>query len=107
MLNSEIFLVKYLDSEIFRYICTINIQTNKTINKNQLNQNNMENTETTELINVSAKMKGLAVYEKFIISQNDYKLSSVRTMANRIKHDFGLRYSVSIKEGEIIIERVK
>ena len=63
--------------------------------------------ETTERINVMGRMRGMAVGEKFIISKEDYKLSSVRVTANTILNDCGIRFFISAKEREITVERVE
>ena len=63
--------------------------------------------QTKEKINVSGKMKTLAVGECFTLKKPKFRVSSVRTTAGIIKQDFGFVYSVSVTGSEIKVERVK
>jgi len=58
-------------------------------------------------INVSGKMKSLNTGEVFALNKEVYILSSVRVRASIIKQDLGMEFTVSVKESEIIVERVK
>ena len=63
--------------------------------------------QVKEKINVSGKMKSLDIGEGFTLDKNEYRLSSVRVMANIIKQDLGRVFTVSVSDSEIKIERVK
>ena len=63
--------------------------------------------QTKEKINVSGKMKSLAVGEWFTLEKPKYRSSCVRSCAGIIKQDFGMIYSVSVSDSEIKVERVK
>ena len=61
----------------------------------------------TEKINVSGRMKSLAIGETLNLKRGLYKPSAVRTTAYTIKQDLGLEFTVIVSETEIKVERVK
>ena len=63
--------------------------------------------ENSEKINVFGKMKTLEVGETFELEKSEYKVSSVRVMANTIKNDSDSWISVMLKGDKIKVERVK
>ena len=63
--------------------------------------------EKKEKINVSRKMKTLEIGENFILPKSEYRLSSVRVMANILKNDTGLEFMVSLRDEKIGVTRIK
>ena len=63
--------------------------------------------EENEKINIAGKMKSLEIGESFVLDRINYLPSCVRTTASIIKQDIGLEFTVSLRETEICVERVK